>query len=94
MSQSAKILITVVLTAAVAGGGVYMWQQSEIDDLTESTSALEQENMELLSDLETLQDDLDEAEAELEALQDEDRTSSSKSSESDEETENEPQVQE
>lgn len=56
MNKTLTTLLTILLTAVIVGGGVYFWQQSQLESLQDAVEELQSENEELKDDMESMED--------------------------------------
>lgn len=59
------IILSVVLTAVIIGGGFYFWQKAQIDTLRQEIQDLKTQNEELSEETETLKDNASESTTEV-----------------------------
>jgi len=56
MNKTLVMLLTILLTAVIVGGGVYFWQQSQLESLQGVVEELQSENEALKGDVESTND--------------------------------------
>jgi len=57
MNKTLATLLTILLTAVIVGGGIYFWQQSQLESLQDAVEELQSENEELKDYMESMNDE-------------------------------------
>ncbi|HAU39500.1 MAG: hypothetical protein UV80_C0008G0034 [Candidatus Peregrinibacteria bacterium GW2011_GWF2_43_17] len=57
MNKTLATLLTILLTAIIVGGGVYFWQQSQLESLQDAVEVLQTENEDLKNDMQSIEDE-------------------------------------
>jgi len=68
MNKTLATLLTILLTAVIVGGGVYFWQQSQLESLQDAVEKLQTENEELKDDMESVESQIGEEDNEVSSM--------------------------